>query len=247
MNIYGTEIYKKELEELEEKVFSNIDEDCICSHSDLGYGYSYKYYHYLIQRGKKTYSGYYFELLKDGEKIFDWKASGYGVLTQIITHSNGKKYLLYGEDVYGYSVLDLETFENVHYIPERSKRGLGDGCDETFIWRKAFYDTQSDILAVDGFYISEWPSVIFMDFSDPMEIKEYSKWLCLGDNGCFAEPHFTVDGLERINNLLTGHKWTGRTFSFALLYFDGKTGERIERPFEIEKEEIIKRLKEIEK
>ena len=245
MNYYGTEKHKKELEELEKEIFSKIAPDCLCNERDLGFGYTLKVYCLTIQKGYYGTKGTVFELYKDENEIFIWKANGNEGLAQIIEHSDGKKYLLYKEDMYGYSVLDLETLDSVHYIPELSKRGLEDGFEETFIWCEAFYDKQSDLLAVEGCYWGGIYSVIFIDFSDPMKIKEYSDWLCIGDEDYIVEKSFVPSGWKKDSiGDISFEKWTDKSLVCISETEDcSEENKTVKRILEVSKEEIAEELR----
>lgn len=83
-----------------------------------------------------------------------------------VEHSNGKRYLFFSIDLYGYSILDLSDFQMYHYVPEESfKEGK-----ETFIWTDIFYCKNNNILAVDGCFWACPFSTHFYDFSVPEEL-----------------------------------------------------------------------------
>lgn len=60
-----------------------------------------------------------------------------------VEHKNGKKYLIFRIDLYGYSILDLSTMEDYHYIPEESFNG-----GETFIWAATHYNKATNLLLI---------------------------------------------------------------------------------------------------
>lgn len=83
-----------------------------------------------------------------------------------VEHSNGKRYLLFSIDLYGYSIMDLSNYKVYHYIPEESFTGH----EETFIWTDALYCCKNNILAVDGcIWASPW-STYFFDFTNPVKL-----------------------------------------------------------------------------
>lgn len=84
----------------------------------------------------------------------------------MVEHSNGKNYLLFSTQLYGYSVLDLSDLSTYHFIPAESFKEN----KETFIWTNVLYCAQNDILAVDGCYWACPFSTYFFDFSDPTKI-----------------------------------------------------------------------------
>lgn len=81
----------------------------------------------------------------------------------IIKHQNGNEYLIYREELYGYSVLDLKTKKTFQYYPQCVVDG-----SEYFIWTQVYYNPISNLLAVDGcIWACPW-SLLIVDFSDPM-------------------------------------------------------------------------------
>lgn len=81
----------------------------------------------------------------------------------IVEHSNGKNYLIFSIDLYGYSVMDLENYFIYNFVPEESFKGE----EETFIWTDVYYSKKNNILAVDGCYWAYPSSTEFFDFSTP--------------------------------------------------------------------------------
>ncbi|MEK3772798.1 hypothetical protein MKY14_30280 [Paenibacillus sp. FSL R5-0887] len=84
----------------------------------------------------------------------------------MVEHSNGKNYLLFSTELYGYSVLDLSDLSTHHFIPAESFKEH----KETFIWTSVLYCAQNNILAVDGCYWACPSSTFFFDFSQPTKI-----------------------------------------------------------------------------
>lgn len=81
----------------------------------------------------------------------------------LIIHKNGREYLVFRQDLYGYSVLDIEKRSIMQFFPEYSL-----DMGETFIWTDIHYNQANNILAVEGCYWA-WPySVQLFDFTDPM-------------------------------------------------------------------------------
>ena len=89
---------------------------------------------------------------------------------RIIEHSDGGSYLIFRTDLYGYSVLDLTTLRDFHYIPSDSFP-----TGETFIWTDVFYNRENDVLAVSGCYWACPFGTLLVDFSHPMELPE--RWV----------------------------------------------------------------------
>lgn len=120
-----------------------------------------------------------------GQVVYTWdNLDDDGEFYRLIPHANGRHYLIFREDLYGYSVLELETGETAHYVPEQSWPLDGGQAQETFIWTGAAYDPKSNLLAVWGCYWACPNSMVFLDFSDPLMEQ---------DCGCWVEMHEVVD------------------------------------------------------
>lgn len=63
--------------------------------------------------------------------------------------------MVFRRDLYGYSVYEVESGREMHYIPSQAG---------TFIWTDANYDFQSNLLAVEGCFWASTYSVIVLDF-----------------------------------------------------------------------------------
>lgn len=81
----------------------------------------------------------------------------------VVEHSNGKNYLIFSIDLYGYSVMNLENYHVYNFVPEESFKGEV----ETFIWTDVCYSKKNNIIAVDGCYWACPSSAEFFDFSTP--------------------------------------------------------------------------------
>lgn len=120
-----------------------------------------------------------------GHIVYTWDNLDFdGEFCRLITHANGRHCLIFREDLYGYSVLELETGRALHYIPEKSWPLDGRQGEETFIWTNAAYDPKTDLLAVWGCYWACPGSMVFLDFSDPVAEQ---------DCGCWVEMHEIMD------------------------------------------------------
>lgn len=102
----------------------------------------------------------------EGKKITEFRNVDHHVdFYSVVEHSNGRHYLFFSIDLYGYSVMDLSNFNTYHYIPKESFSDLG----ETFIWTKVLYCKVNNIIAVDGCIWAFPYGTEFYDFSVPEE------------------------------------------------------------------------------
>lgn len=113
----------------------------------------------------------------NGREVFTWRNLNGVCFAYLFRHANGRRYLLFSIDIFGYSVLELESGKEFHYIPSESYPQNEKDFEETFIWVKAAYDPQSNLLAVDGCIWAEPYSTIVLDFSDPFAEQPVQRWL----------------------------------------------------------------------
>jgi len=118
----------------------------------------------------------------------------------LFTHQNGREYLFYKRDLYGYSVFDLKTNRDFNYYPAAS---LPFAETETFIWCEVFYNPVNNIIAVSGCYWACPYGIILADFTDPQNSEYIEKHGYIeeiyhsGDCGCEYE-FFAWDGTDLI-------------------------------------------------
>lgn len=138
---------------------------------------------YYTGQGKHPMRAARHQLLDSGgQTTYTWdNLNDDGEFFHLIAHSNGRRYLIFREDLYGYSVLELETGQTLHYMPERSWPLDGRMGEETFIWTDVRYDLGTDLLAVFGCYWASTNDTVFLDFSHPMEEKRWDQWLEMHD------------------------------------------------------------------
>ena len=82
---------------------------------------------------------------------------------------SGKHYLIFRTELYGYSVLEVESGQELHYVPACVYPEAGRKAEEVFIWTSADYDLGSDLLAVTGCIWACPCSTIVLDFSSPLQ------------------------------------------------------------------------------
>jgi len=87
-----------------------------------------------------------------------------------VTHSNGREYLVYKEDLYGYSVLDIESKETFKYIPSAYLKS-----EETFIATDIHYNPVNDMFAAGGCFWAGRYTTYLLEVKDPM--KQFTRYL----------------------------------------------------------------------
>lgn len=184
MNVYHTPQYQKFRQE-QAFLFS---EDCLCQRpgkeNELPQGWTVRTSRYQYQGGACRAARH--QLLDIGGRVvYTWdNINDDGEFYQLIPHANGNHYLVFREDLYGYSVLEVETGRTMHYIPEKSWPLDGRQGEETFIWSDVAYDAATNLLAVWGCCWACPNSMVFLDFSDPLSEQ---------DCGCWVEMHEIMD------------------------------------------------------
>ena len=111
-------------------------------------GYSVRSKAYCHQ-GDLYLNGSENELLdKEGRVRYAWRnLDTDGEFCSLFRHRNGTHYLIFRTELYGYSVLDVERGQEMHYVPACVHPEEGQKPEEVFIWTSADYDPDSDLLA----------------------------------------------------------------------------------------------------
>ena len=81
----------------------------------------------------------------------------------LIRHADGKFYLVFRQDLYGYSVLDLASAQIMRFVPDAWLEGK-----ESFIWDGVHYLRDWDALAARGCYWAAPNGVHLVSFAEPM-------------------------------------------------------------------------------
>ena len=81
----------------------------------------------------------------------------------LIRHANGKFYLVFRQDLYGYSVLELDRGRIMRFVPDAWTLGK-----ESFIFSGVRYLRGWDALAVSGCYWAAPNGVHLVSFAEPM-------------------------------------------------------------------------------
>jgi len=160
-----------------------------------------------------SYSGSKCSFLVNGSVIKTWYCiDDSAPFYELITHKNGKEYLLFRQDLYGYSVLDIKNTKIMQFFPECSLNGK-----ETFIWTEVHYSPINNILAVFGCYWSCPYSVQLFIFDDPLN--ESPRFIDI--LSCIDESYDIYDDIEFL-------KWeNGDLHLKAFLIENGKYTELV--------------------
>lgn len=106
------------------------------------------------------------EIFTGDESIYKYAAyDEHRPILNLIAHANGRECLLIKRDLYGYSVLDVQSLQTADFIPAEMLEDK-----ETFIWTDTVYCPHTNVLAVNGCYWACPWYVEFYDFSDPMSV-----------------------------------------------------------------------------
>ena len=81
----------------------------------------------------------------------------------LIRHANGKFHLVFRQDLYGYSVLELDRGRIMRFVPDAWTLGK-----ESFIWSGVHYLGDWNALAVSGCYWGAPNGVHLVSFAEPM-------------------------------------------------------------------------------
>jgi hypothetical protein len=179
MNVYHTPQYQKFCQE-HAFLFS---EDCLCQRPgkepELPQGWTVRTSRY---QGGVCRAARHQLLDSGGQVVYTWdNFNDDGEFYRLFPHANGNHYLVFREDLYGYSVLEVETGRTMHYIPEKSWPLDGRQGKETFIWTNVAYDAATSLLAVWGCYWACPNGTLLLDFSDPLEEQDWKRWLDVQD------------------------------------------------------------------
>jgi hypothetical protein len=86
-------------------------------------------------------------------------------LCEYIKHSNGMDYIFYKEDLYGYSVFEINTGKTFNYYPAATFKNK----EETFIGLEIHYNMKNNIFSVGGCYWACPYDVFLIKINNPMK------------------------------------------------------------------------------
>lgn len=118
--------------------------------------------------------------LLDREKrvLYTWRNLDIdGAFCSLFRHQNGRHYLIFRIELYGYSVYEVESGEEMHYVPSQVHPEEGQEGQEVFIWTSVGYDSESNLLAVSGCIWACPFSALVVDFSRPLQEQPADHWL----------------------------------------------------------------------
>lgn len=234
MNAYNDDEYIEWCNEWNELIFSkcNFNKTEDVKRLDNGYYiYTYTVKGKLESNKNVEEEGSISRLYNErAELVYEWKSTYHeSRVSDIIHHSNHKDYLIFTEDLYGYSVLELDTLKSVHYVPKISFY-KNKNFHETFIWMDFHYNDENNYLAIDGCIWASPYSLIVVDFSNPLEIQEEDKWIdihniidstfdkysdidfkkwdgdnlhCIAENSCTEKQEDITISLDKLNRYIS--------------------------------------------
>lgn len=102
------------------------------------------------------------QLINKKEEVIYSTQNIYGdAFFNLIEHKDGNQYLIFRIDLYGYSVLNLSTMKDYHFIPDEK---------ETFIWTRTNYNRNTNLLTAEGCFWACPSGIFVVDFSDPTSL-----------------------------------------------------------------------------
>ena len=106
----------------------------------------------------------------EGRAVFEYNINyddDFGSFTAVFESTEGERYFIFKEDLYGYSVLRLSDMECMHYIPRGEER-KGAVTGESFIFTDFHYCRNANIAAAGGCFWAAPSDVALLDLSDPL-------------------------------------------------------------------------------
>ena len=204
-NYYGSAEWEKNVKE-KEKLYTKYNKYVERNEEVLDSDYIVE--HNIICDKNNRYIGDKCKLLRNKELIFEWtNYYSKSLLHKIINHNNGKRYFIYNEDLYGYSVVDLDSKEHINYIPYESYLSPSSNqYKDTFIFCDAFYNKYNSKIAIEGCIWAAPYSIIVFDFKNPLDIKTIKEWKDVQD--IESTEYHDIDFFKwKQNNLITkNHK-----------------------------------------
>ena len=209
-NAVNSDKYKKKIQD----IIPIFQEKNLKDSSEIRFSNTYSIIidDYAANIGDYCHKGSYCRFYKDDNILKEWHCvDNSAAFYQIITHQNGKDYLIFRQDLYGYSVLDIENKVIMRFFPEYSLN-----IGETFIWTKVNYNLENNVLAVSGCYWSCPDSVQLFNFENPMN-----------ESPKFVDIISCLDGDYDVYDELIFLKWKNGNLHLKAYLVEGKTVELV--------------------
>ena len=196
-NAYDAEAFEKYKEYYVECFREeNISEE---EEKEISFGYRIKSVTYIMpQKGYELYA--YKQYLYDakGEEVCTWfvyDTHDFLNFSDVFMHSDGEKYFIYKECLYGYSVLRLSDLKLLHYVPygQVSQNEPMQQIGESFIMTDFYYNNETDMIATNGCFWAAPTDVVVIDFKQPLA--EPKKMLTFHK---LIDPNYENDDLEDV-------------------------------------------------
>lgn len=137
-------------------------------------------------------------LYKAGQAVCSWQSvNNDGDFYRLIHHRNGQRYLIFRQDLYGYSVLSLENFSLFQYLPGEAWPEGAEKFQETFIWTDIMYSAETGLLAAAGCFWAAPMEVICLPFDEPTA--EHWPWMLLREA---LSDDVSLEGFEPDDDIL---------------------------------------------
>ena len=122
---------------------------------------------YLSGGEKKHYCGHTKVFTPEGKRLHEYfNLYDQHFLCKLIEYSDGRTYLVYREDLYGYSVFEPGTDNLFNYYPAATFK---DGR-ETFIGTNMHYNIHNNVTAVEGCYWACPSDTVLIKTGNPLEM-----------------------------------------------------------------------------
>ena len=174
-NYYGTTRWNNYVKG-KEKQYITYKDSIEISNEEINEEYIVQHNSYIDNENR--YIGDKCKLILNDNCLFEWtNYYGKSQLHRVINHKNGNTYFIYNEDLYGYSVIDLNSKERINYLPYESYRDILDSrFKDTFIFCDAYYNDYNNKIAIEGCIWAAPYSIVTFDFSEPLMIKTIDEW-----------------------------------------------------------------------
>jgi len=152
---------------------------------------------FRTKHNDKTYFCSYNKVYDENKFIFEYfNLYHHNFFCEKIMYNNGRNYIFYKTDLYGYNVFEIDTKNTFDYFPKCSFMG---DIVETFIGTSIHFNKDNNIFAVDGCYWACPSDVFLLKINNPLE--QYEKYvnihLIIDED---YEKYEDIDFLEWENN-----------------------------------------------